>query len=728
MRRKALVSLFRTTVLSAGLFTLPIAAWAGYFEPDKTGTAGGVVIHKAICASCHGYDGAGNYPSFVNEQLTPRLQGRSVGRIAVIARGGEEPGMPGFSEAELSDREISELGTYAEVTLPSTGPTHDPCKPGFPANPANNTSPNPVCAATVNIIDEDPWFEPYVLALPGPLPKTVAFINSGQTWHTVTQGDFLLKAVDKPPTFTSDQWNSGLIGRGGRVFHTFTTSGESEFYCMLHPFMSMKVCAGSTSCSAPTPGSPLSTKGLPPAGVGELWVAVQMADVPNKAPDKGVGSVSDPRNPARAPFPDLDLTFDDRVKDGELQVINLTNYTKRRVPDPNVINPATGYNYNPFNNPHYIWARGASLNGAPLTRNPEMVINNYLDNYLTMVDANSTTAASQIIIPELVWGATTSHTTSKFDGSMLYAPVQGDWAIQELNPSVRNNTVGDWRVGNLLRFDSRDQHGRIGSMPHGIWAGGTNGSLIQVANSRSNNTTIYDIPRRRYSTCSATTEGFPLNAGITATAGLTGGAVAGESQAARGIFAANTNVGNPFTPTTSITLNLVELLNAGTSQETLQCGGSRFDIPLPGKAAVQSPPSPNDRFWAISNGPYISFVDRYMNFPAGSACTGGTFASSPSGFRVCNIDVNSHGAHGVSWAPRPGNGGYRVYMAGKFVDFVAVADLAYTTPDQIRGPVTISHIGDIPLTSYTTNKRAYPGYTNTGGQGVTTNPLPAPWR
>ncbi len=741
-------------------FTLPILvigsllfltslpqALAGYFEVDKTrradGSVDGSVVHKAVCASCHGYEGAGDYPSFVNEQLTPRLSGRGPGMVLRVGRGGREPSMPGFSEAELSDGELADMGQYSDVILPSTGPAPDICKPGSPAIPSRNTSPNPLCTATITILDEDPWFQPYTLALPT-LPATVAFLNIGQTWHTVTQGDFLLNAVDCPGSldqWTSascvgklakqkSMWNSGLIGRGGRTFHTYASSGTGgsdvtivpaggqryQYYCMLHPFMQIEICAGMSTCAAPAPGNPNSTKGLPTtAGVGELWVAVQFADVPGKPTDQG--------NTVKAPFPDLDVTFDDKVKDGELQVIDLTNYQIRRVPGT--------ASANHFSNPHYIWARPTqNLNNVVTSicrttdgfiKNPEMVINNYLDNYLTMVDACNFTTT----VPELVWGTTTSHTTGKYNGSMLYAPVQGDWAIQQLDPNTSKNTVGVWKRGNLLRFDSRDQYGRIGSMPHGIWAGGTDGSLIQTSNSRSNNITVYDIPRNKYTTCTVTTEGFPLNSGIT------GG------DPIQGVHAANTNIGNPFTPTTSISVNVVRVINPGTSKEALICAETaRKDVQLPGEGAVQTPPSPDNRFWAISNGPYISFVDRFAgNFPAGSLCNGGTAfrTTNTGGFRVCDINVGSFGAHGVAWGRKlgdatPGATGWRVYMAGKFVNFVAVLDVQFLSSDTVQGPVSISYVGSVPLLKYTTGKVARAGYTDTGGQGITTNPLPPPWK
>ncbi len=660
----------------------PVAA--GYFEADKTGTEGGVVIHKAICASCHGYDGAGDYPSFVNEQLTPRLQGRNPGTVSRVMRGGREPSMPGFSEAEVSDTEVNALQYYVDVTLPSVGPTPDPCIPGPPT-----TNPSPTCAATVTIKDEDPWFVPYTLALPT-LPAKVAFINVGQTFHTVTQGDFLLKSVNfTPGQVVADQWNSGLIGRGGRVFHEFATAGTTYYYCDLHPFMQLKVCAGSGVCGPDTIPSPTSVKPLPPAGIGELWVAVEFIDVAGKGADPGAT--------VKAPFPDLPVTFDDAVKDGELQVIDLATYAIRRVPG----DPAT----NIFNHPHYLWARAAS--GA--TKNPEMVVNNYLDNYLTMVDANTYTNT----VPQFVWGATTSHTTGFFDGTKLFAPVQGSYGIQELTPG---RAVGSWKVGNLYLFAARDQYNRIGSMPHGIWAGGPNGTLLQTANSRSNNLTIFDATDFRDVSCSATTEGFPLNAGITA----------------GGTAAANTNIGNPFTVTSSASLNSVRFSNLGTSKAVLVCGETRADIPLPGYAAVQIPPSPDDRFWAISNGPYISFIDRAANFPSGSTCAGTTaFRSTTGGYRICDINTASYGAHGVAWGRRPAGSGWRVYMSGKFVDFVATLDVRYTTTNTTTGPVAVSHLGDIPLlkpSAATCVHRALAGCTDTGATGLTTNPLPPPWR
>jgi hypothetical protein len=69
-------------------------------------------------------------------------------------------------------------------------------------------------------------------------------------------------------------------------------------------------------------------------------------------------------------------------------------------------------------------------------------------------------------------------------------------------------------------------------------------------------------------------------------------------------------------------------------------------------------------------------------------------------------------------------------MPGKFVDFVAVTEVTFTG-DPATGPVDIAHVGDIPLLKYTTGtcvNRALAGCTDTVPQGVTTNPLPAPWQ
>ena len=63
-------------------------------------------------------------------------------------------------------------------------------------------------------------------------------------------------------------------------------------------------------------------------------------------------------------------------------------------------------------------------------------------------------------------------------------------------------------------------------------------------------------------------------------------------------------------------------------------------------------------------------------------------------------------------------------MAAKFTDFVSAVDVLFTG----TGPASVSHAGDIPLIKTTTGKNAYAGVANTGGNGVTTRPLPPPWQ
>jgi hypothetical protein len=333
-----------------------------------------------------------------------------------------------------------------------------------------------------------------------------------------------------------------------------------------------------------------------------------------------------------------------------------------------------------------------------------MVIDNYFDNYKSFLNG-STKAVS---LSKLTWGTTASHTTSEFDGSPLVGPVQGDYAIQNLRPGTK---IGSWSVGAMTRITSTDAAGHTGSMPHGIWAGGSNGTIIETANSRSNNATLFQGTRQV--TCartpSATHGGFPLNAGIT---------VAGDKFS-------TTDVGNPFTASTAITLNLGALDARGR----IRCGTSSEFIPLPGSGAVQTPPSPDDAYMAVSNGPYITILPlTSLTFPAGSTCAGGTMSTAPSGRQLCSINSNSFGAHGVAWGRRagdatPGATGWRIYMAAKFTNFVAVFDLVKNSD----GSVTMSHPGDIPLITNNTIL-TFPGVATTGSQGVTTRPVPPPWQ
>lgn len=635
------------------LLGLPAAVFAGAFEPDKDGPT----LYRANCAACHGYDGtggSGGYTTFVDEEPAFNIQGQGAATVKKFIRSGRGIVMPGFNVEEISNGEQNTLGTCISTQS---------CQ-------GSNIYPDPAYQYNVNVIDEDPWFSPYTLAIPT-LPATVRFVNLGQTWHTVTEATFLTNTSNPANS------NSGLFGRGGKFFVTFTTAGTKKYYCMLHPFMQIQVCAGSSTCNAPAAPSPSPTMGLPAnPGVGELWVAVQGIDVPGKPVDTGAATLA---------FPDLPGTADDFVKDGEVQVINLTNYSIQHVPS----NPAN----NTMNNPHYIWARAGST---------EMVVTNYLDNYYTMF--NGSTKA--VTVPRFYWGATTSHVTGEFDGSPLWGPVQGDYGVQELKPG---NKVGSWSIGALNRISTTDSSGHTGSMPHGIWAGAAAGKTYLTANSRTNNTTVFDTAARTQATC--TMGPFPLNPGITAS----------------GSTIATTNVTNPTTSPSSVSIR------TGSTGSNL-CGTSgEIRVALLGSGPVQTPPSPDDRFLAVSNGPYISVIDLVANFTgtaAGSTCAGsGTFRSS-AGYNVCDINVSAYGAHGVAWGARAVGSGWRIYMPGKFVDFVTVTEVTHLG-SPTNGPVAIAHVGDIPLLKYaggTCTKRALAGCTDTVPQGVTTRPLPPPWQ
>src|SRR3990172_207621 len=578
-QRTALVAFAALVVLG-----LPAAVFAGYYEPDRPGK----LIYRANCASCHGYDGTGRtggYNTFVDDTGAFNMQGQGQSTVKSFTRGGRGIVMPGMNEAEISNTELNALALCINTqTCQGAGIYPDP--------PSNYT---------VNVIDEDPWFSPYTLAIPT-LPATVKFVNLGQTWHTVTSGNFLVKANGTtPPQPAYDpntgvvtqplnaEVNSGLFGRGGKWVLRLDTDQNGmnlKYYCMLHPFMQIQVCAGSSTCTASAAPSPSPTKSLPAtAGVGELWVAVQGIDVPGKPVDTGSSKLS---------FPDLAAGDDDRVKDGEVQVINLTNYNIQHVPS-NAAN-------NTMNNPHYIWARKGST---------EMFVTNYLDNYMTMF--NSSTKA--VTLPRLYWGATTSHVTGEFDGSPLRGPVEGDYGVQVLKPGTK---VGSWSVGALTRITSFDSTGHTGSMPHGIWAGGAGGAKYLTANSRTNNTTIFD--GRNQATCAMGP--FPLNPGITASGSTIG----------------TTNVTNPTTAPSSISLR-------NGSGATSLCGTpGELRVALLGSGPVQMPPSPDDRFIAISNGPYISVIDLVANFPTGSTCADGITFRTSQGYRICDINEASYGA------------------------------------------------------------------------------------
>lgn len=129
------------------------------------------------------------------------------------------------------------------------------------------------------------------------------------------------------------------------------------------------------------------------------------------------------------------------------------------------------------------------------------------------------------------------------------------------------------------------------------------------------------------------------------------------------------------------------------------------DVPISG-CGVQSPFSPDDRYIVVPNSPYTTVID----------------AAKAADLRYTNAETivatiyTGKGAHGAAFGPKQG-GGYYAYISHKFENYMSVIDLT-----------TMTKAGDVPLVTTTTGKVALVGATDTGGNGIATNPNPAPWQ
>lgn len=109
-----------------------------------------------------------------------------------------------------------------------------------------------------------------------------------------------------------------------------------------------------------------------------------------------------------------------------------------------------------------------------------------------------------------------------------------------------------------------------------------------------------------------------------------------------------------------------------------------------GGCPVQAPVSPDDRYVVVPNSPYTTVIDTETNEIA---------AQFPTG----------KGAHGAAFGPKQG-GGWYAYVSHKNEDYVSVIDME-----------SLSHVGDVPLqTNGEAGNQSIFGYTNTGGNGITT--------
>lgn len=131
------------------------------------------------------------------------------------------------------------------------------------------------------------------------------------------------------------------------------------------------------------------------------------------------------------------------------------------------------------------------------------------------------------------------------------------------------------------------------------------------------------------------------------------------------------------------------------------------DIPTSG-STVQVPFTPNDQKIFAATGSGVTIID------AMRAINASTWPDPASA--IDTFIPTGRGAHGIAFGFKSGGGLY-AYVSHKFTNYVSVIDVA-----------TQTHVGDIPLLTTTTGNVSLAGATDTGGNGISVRPNPAPWQ
>ena len=158
---------------------------------------------------------------FTQEQLTASLGTRSADLLikmvpAIVTTDtlqfGQKPAMSG-SNSSMSGSNSSMSGSNSSMS------------------PAANAGTNATSVSIVKGASNPSTQKPYD---PSPLNvavgRTVLWINSDNTAHTVTEGN---PSGNTP----SNGFDSGILGPGQTFKHAFDKPGTVSYYCTLHPFM-----------------------------------------------------------------------------------------------------------------------------------------------------------------------------------------------------------------------------------------------------------------------------------------------------------------------------------------------------------------------------------------------------------------------------------------------------------------------------------------------------------
>ncbi|MCK4840604.1 MAG: c-type cytochrome [Methylococcales bacterium] len=299
------------------------------------------------------------------------------------------------------------------------------------------------------------------------------------------------------------------------------------------------------------------------------------------------------------------------------------------------------------------------------------VITNWFDNYLTEIDADT-----KEFVGNYVAGAAPAHITSDHAGDDFYVSIEGSNYVQVFNQ--RN-----MRLTKQISLRANDPNELEGNGPHGIWYGGdvNNGTDIVMTSNSLNNTVSFIDPAKNIKIITLPADLYPLGAGVNSTG-------------------TRAYAGNCLAGTVSVYNLEVDPIEKMTD---LYIGG----------CPVQTPISPDNRYVVVPNSKWTTVI--YAKDIVGTNIKENTIAAQ---FETGTA------AHGAAFSDKADGNGYYAYITHKTQNYISVIDLP---EDGLP-----SHAGDVPLNTATANpeneKVSLYGVTDTGGNGIATNPLISPWK
>ncbi len=735
---------------------LAAAAWAQVPRPPAA-------LYAASCATCHGQDGLGGHPSWVEPTRgAPRI---AYGFAApnpylenlfkfTVRNGswygaGFMPAMPAFGREILSDQEMDALVRWLLYAPPVGG-----------ANMQTGVPPPPPPAGreiVLEILDEAPWFrddgtdlaDPFgdrrrVVLAPGEYVKVV---NRGKTWHTVSN-----PALGVDTGFLG--WADNIQGQATGYCYIDPASlppGANKYWCSLHPYMQCEIVSPGGAVAGLTRVSRRSIPRPGVAGVGEVWVGLQTR-----------------KNPGGP--------------DGAVEVIDAATWTTTLI-------PGVG------NNPHNGWI-GRAHDGTAVRQ--IAVFANWHDVTGTVIDAVTKTVIGNVPLGAANAHVMTSPGLSYSSGAnRWFVTVMGSNKVAEIDPFT---DLAFGRATLPAMSQSDGSNGRPAFSPHGLWFL-DNGSHFVTANTYPGSCSLWSLTRPWSDAAGRTGIGCEVASSGTG----------GSAPLAASVFGSVAGPGQPF---------IVYTNNAGTHDISVFRADAtpgaesltKVAVPAPlGNAAgnlaltdmmampvrwahmpIQCAVSPRNgnahrRFMVVCN-------KASMNVSIAALDAGGM----PTGIYTFPAGLGCHGVtFGLKKMPPTAPGqfpriAYLAYVTNTFEDYVSVYDLelleqlllldaigqapAAFQPGGAQETVLVSghapltllgvraivvpltlfspdarglvHVGDVPLTPpVVPGPWAYlhehvwidvPGFgmtplamelgTGTGAMGIVATPLPPPWR